>query len=85
MDPGFLFAVVLLLLVSWEPMRTWQGVAAVAVMMLVISIVRALPERILRLPGDRVTPAVERKPGRVLAVFAVGRIRRGIKTFVAGL
>ena len=85
MAPGFLFAVILLLLVSREPAPTWQGVAAVAVVMRVISIVRASPERILRLPGDRVTPAVERLPGPVLAPFAVGRIRRGIKTFVAGL
>ncbi len=74
-----------LLLVSRDPGRTWQWVAAIAVVMAVASIVLAFSERIMRLLGERVTVAFERLLGLVLAAVAVELILRGIKTFVGGL
>jgi MarC family membrane protein len=74
-----------LLLVSRDPERTWQWVAAIAVVMAVSSVVLAFSERIMRLLGERVTLAFERLLGLVLAAVAVELILRGIKTFVAGL
>lgn len=74
-----------LLLVSRDPARTWQWVAAIAVVMAVSSIVLAFSERIMRLLGERVTLAFERLLGLVLAAVAVELILRGIKTFIGGL
>jgi MarC family membrane protein len=74
-----------LLLVSREPARLWQWVAAIAVVMAASAVVLALSERIMRFLGERVTLAFERLLGLVLAAVAVELILRGIKTFVAGL
>jgi MarC family membrane protein len=74
-----------LLLVSREPGRTWQWVAAIAVVMVASSVVLAFSERIMQLLGERVTLAFERLLGLVLAAIAVELILRGIKSFVAGL
>jgi MarC family membrane protein len=74
-----------LLLVSREPARLWQWVAAIAVVMAASSIVLAFSERIMRLLGERVTLAFERLLGLVLAAIAVELILRGVKSFVTGL
>ena len=74
-----------LLLVSRDPARLWQWVAAIAVVMAVSAVVLGFAERIMRLLGERVTLAFERLLGLVLAAIAVELILRGIKTFIAGL
>jgi small neutral amino acid transporter SnatA (MarC family) len=74
-----------LLLVSREPARTWQWVAAIAVVMASSAVVLAFSERIMRLLGERVTQAFERLLGLVLAAIAVELMLRGIKAFIAGL
>lgn len=74
-----------LLLVSREPARAWQWVAAIAVVMAVSAAVLAFAERIMRLLGERVTLAFERLLGLVLAAIAVELMLRGIKTFVNSL
>lgn len=74
-----------LLLVSREPARTWQWVAAIAVVMASSAVVLAFSERIMRLLGERVTQAFERLLGLVLAAIAVELMLRGIKSFIAGL
>jgi len=74
-----------LLLVSRDPARLWQWVAAIAVVMTVSAIVLGFAERIMRLLGERVTLAFERLLGLVLAAIAVELILRGLKTFIAGL
>jgi len=74
-----------LLLVSRDPARLWQWVAAIAVVMAASALVLAFSERIMRFLGERVTLAFERLLGLVLAAVAVELILRGIKTFIAGL
>lgn len=74
-----------LLLVSRDPARQWQWVAAIAVVMAVSAVVLAFAERIMRFLGERVTLAFERLLGLVLAAIAVEQILRGLKTFIAGL
>lgn len=74
-----------LLLVSRDPARLWQWVAAIAVVMAASAVVLGFAERIMRLLGERVTLAFERLLGLVLAAIAVELILRGIKTFIAGL
>jgi MarC family membrane protein len=74
-----------LLLVSRDPARLWQWVAAIAVVMAVSAVVLGFSERIMRFLGERVTLAFERLLGLVLAAIAVEQILRGIKTFIASL
>jgi MarC family membrane protein len=74
-----------LLLVSRDPARLWQWVAAIAVVMAASAVVLAFSERIMRLLGERVTLAFERLLGLVLAAIAVELILRGIKTFIGSL
>jgi MarC family membrane protein len=74
-----------LLLVSREPARLWQWVAAIAVVMAVSAVVLGFSERIMRFLGERVTLAFERLLGLVLAAIAVELMLRGFKTFVASL
>ena len=74
-----------LLLVSRDPARLWQWVAAIGVVMTASAIVLAFAERIMRLLGERVTLAFERLLGLVLAAIAVELVLRGIKSFIAGL
>jgi MarC family membrane protein len=74
-----------LLLVSRDPARLWQWVAAIAVVMAASAVVLGFAERIMRLLGERVTLAFERLLGLVLAAIAVELILRGVKTFIAGL
>lgn len=74
-----------LLLVSRDPARLWQWVAAIAVVMAVSAVVLAFSERIMRILGERVTLAFERLLGLVLAAIAVELVLRGVKSFVASL
>jgi MarC family membrane protein len=74
-----------LLLVSRDPARLWQWVAAIAVVMAASAVVLAFSERIMRLLGERVTLAFERLLGLVLAAIAVELILRGVKTFIGSL
>jgi MarC family membrane protein len=74
-----------LLLVSRDPARLWQWVAAIAVVMAVSAVVLGFSDRIMRFLGERVTLAFERLLGLVLAAIAVEQILRGIKTFIASL
>ena len=74
-----------LLLVSRDPARLWQWVAAIAVVMGVSAVVLGFSERIMRLLGERVTLAFERLLGLVLAAIAVEQMLRGIKTFISSL
>jgi small neutral amino acid transporter SnatA (MarC family) len=74
-----------LLLVSREPTRTWQWVAAIAVVMLVSALVLAFAERLQQVLGERATAAFERLMGLILAAVAVELMLRGIRAFLAGL
>jgi len=74
-----------LLLVSRDPARIPQWVAAIGVVMAISALVLAFSERIMRLLGERVTLAFERLLGLVLAAIAVELMLRGIKTFIAEL
>jgi small neutral amino acid transporter SnatA (MarC family) len=74
-----------LLLVSRDPARLWQWVAAIGVVMAVSAVVLGFSERLMRFLGERVTLAFERLLGLVLAAIAVELMLRGFKTFVASL
>jgi MarC family membrane protein len=74
-----------LLLVSRDPARLWQWVAAIAVVMGISALILAFAERLQQWLGERVTVAFERLMGLVLAAIAVELMLRGIKQFVAGL
>ena len=74
-----------LLLVSRDPGRIPQWVAAIGVVMAISALVLAFSERIMRLLGERVTLAFERLLGLVLAAIAVELMLRGVKTFIADL
>lgn len=74
-----------LLLVSREPTRTPQWIAAIAVVMLVSAIVLAFAERLQQVLGERATAAFERLMGLILAAVAVELMLRGVRAFLAGL
>ncbi len=74
-----------LLLVSRDPARNWQWVAAIAVVMMASAVVLAFSERIMQVLGERVTLAFERLLGLVLAAIAVELMLRGVRSFVASL
>lgn len=74
-----------LLMVSRDPSRTLQWLAAIAIVMAVSAVVLAFAERIQQWLGERVTVAFERLMGLILAAIAVELMLRGIKQFVATL
>jgi len=74
-----------LLLVSRDPARNWQWVAAIAVVMMASAVVLAFSERIMQVLGERVTLAFERLLGLVLAAIAVELMLRGVRSFVASI
>lgn len=74
-----------LLMVSRDPSRTAQWIAAIAIVMIVSAVVLAFAERIQQWLGERVTVAFERLMGLILAAIAVELMLRGIKQFVATL
>ena len=74
-----------LLLVSQQPERRMEWVAALCVTMLISAVVLVSAERIQRLIGNRLTTAVERLMGLVLVSVAIEMMLRGAKTFALQL
>ena len=74
-----------MLLVSRDPSRSLEWVAAIAVVMAISAMVLVSADRLQRLLGERVTLAFERLMGLVLAAIAVELLLRGVRTFVATL
>ncbi len=72
-----------LLLVSQQPERRLEWVAALTVTMLVGAVVLLLAEHIQRVLGDRVVTAIERLMGLILVAVSVEMLLRGVKLFVA--
>ncbi|MBI2751293.1 MAG: MarC family protein [Burkholderiales bacterium] len=74
-----------LLLVSQQPERRLEWIAALCVTMAISAIVLVSAERIQRIIGTRLVVAVERLMGLVLVSVAIEMLLRGIKTFVLQL
>ena len=74
-----------LLLVSQQPDKRMEWIAALCVTMLVSAVVLVLAERIQRVAGDRFVVALERLMGLVLVAVAIEMMLRGIKTFAGQL
>jgi small neutral amino acid transporter SnatA (MarC family) len=74
-----------MLLVSKNPARTLEWVAAIAVVMAVSAVILVSADRLQRLLGERVTLAFERLMGLVLAAIAVELLLRGVRAFIATL
>ncbi|MFM6990397.1 MAG: MarC family protein [Rhodoferax sp.] len=74
-----------LLLVSQQPERRMEWVAALCVTMLISAVVLVSAERIQRLIGNRLTTAVERLMGLVLVSVAIEMMLRGARTFALQL
>jgi MarC family membrane protein len=70
-----------LLLVSQQPERRLEWIAALCVTMVVSAVVLVSAERIQRVIGTRLVVAVERLMGLVLVSVAIEMMLRGIKTF----
>ena len=70
-----------LLLVSQQPERRLEWIAALCVTMLISATVLVSAERIQRLIGTRVVTAIERLMGLVLVSVAIEMMLRGAKTF----
>ena len=74
-----------LLLVSQQPERRMEWVAALCVTMAISAVVLVSAERIQRLIGTRLVTAVERLMGLVLVSVAIEMMLRGAKTFALQL
>jgi MarC family membrane protein len=74
-----------LLLVSQQPEKRLEWVAALCVTMLISAVVLVSAERIQRLIGTRLVVAVERLMGLVLVSVSIEMMLRGIKTFAQQL
>ena len=74
-----------LLLVSQQPEKRLEWVAALCVTMLISATVLVSAERIQRLIGTRVVSAIERLMGLVLVSVAIEMLLRGIRTFALQL
>jgi small neutral amino acid transporter SnatA (MarC family) len=74
-----------LMLVSRDPGRMAHWIGAIAVVMAVSAGVLAFAEDLQRRLGDRVTVAIERLVGLILAAMAVELALRGIRSFSASL
>jgi MarC family membrane protein len=74
-----------LLLVSQQPERRLEWIAALCVTMLISAVVLVSAERIQRLIGTRLVMAVERLMGLVLVSVSIEMMLRGIKTFALQL
>jgi MarC family membrane protein len=74
-----------LLLVSQQPERRMEWIAALCVTMLVSAVVLVSAERIQRIIGTRLVVAVERLMGLVLVSVSIEMMLRGIKTFALQL
>ena len=73
-----------LLLVSRQPERMLQWVAALTVAMALSGAVLLLADRIRRLLGDSVVSAIEKLMGLVLTAIAVEMILAGLKRYFIG-
>lgn len=74
-----------LLLVSQQPERRMEWIAALCLTMVVSAVVLVSAERIQRLIGTRLVVAVERLMGLVLVSVSIEMMLRGIKTFAQQL
>lgn len=74
-----------LLLVSQQPERRLEWIAALCVTMAISAIVLVSAERIQRIIGSRLVVAVERLMGLVLVSVAIEMMLRGFKTFAQQL
>jgi MarC family membrane protein len=74
-----------LLLVSQQPDRRWEWIAALCVTMVISAVVLVSAERIQRIVGARLVTAVERLMGLVLVSVAIEMMLRGAKTFAMQL
>jgi small neutral amino acid transporter SnatA (MarC family) len=74
-----------LLLVSQQPERRLEWIAALCVTMVISAVVLVSAERIQRLIGPRLVTAVERLMGLVLVSVAIEMMLRGAKTFATQL
>jgi MarC family membrane protein len=74
-----------LLLVSQQPERRLEWIAALCVTMLISAVVLVSAERIQRVIGNRLVLAMERLMGLVLVSVAIEMMLRGIKTFALQL
>jgi len=74
-----------LLLVSQQPEKRLEWIAALCVTMLISAIVLVSAERIQRVIGTRVVTAIERLMGLVLVSVAIEMLLRGIRTFALQL
>jgi MarC family membrane protein len=74
-----------LLLVSQQPERRMEWIAALCVTMVVSAVVLVSAERIQRVIGTRLVVAVERLMGLVLVSVSIEMMLRGIKTFALQL
>ncbi len=72
-----------MLLVSQQPERRLEWIAALTVTMLVGAVVLLLAGRIQRLLGDRLVVAIERLMGLILVAVSVEMMLRGVKLFVS--
>ena len=74
-----------LLLVSHQPEKRLEWIAALCVTMLVSAVVLVSAERIQRLIGDRLVLAMERLMGLVLVAVAIEMMLGGAKVFILRL
>jgi len=74
-----------LLLVSQQPERRLEWIAALCVTMVISAVVLVSAERIQRIVGPRLVTAVERLMGLVLVSVAIEMMLRGAKTFATQL
>ena len=74
-----------LLLVSQQPERRLEWIAALCVTMVISAVVLVSAERIQRIVGPRLVTAVERLMGLVLVSVAIEMMLRGAKTFAVQL
>jgi MarC family membrane protein len=74
-----------LLLVSHQPEKRLEWVAALCVTMLLSAVVLVSAERIQRLIGDRLVLAMERLMGLVLVAVAIEMMLGGAKVFILRL
>ena len=81
--PSALATVVLL--VSQQPERRLEWIAALCVTMVISAVVLVSAERIQRVIGPRLVTAVERLMGLVLVSVAIEMMLRGAKTFAMQL
>jgi small neutral amino acid transporter SnatA (MarC family) len=72
-----------LLLVSRDPARLFEWIAALTVAMLISATVLVFSGHLQRLLGERVLIAVERLMGLVLTAISVEMILKGLRIFIA--